>query len=418
MALLICPSASCAEQLSFRKAPACHRKVHSTKVAQLLNRTRKQASISRAKIQTNSGCFPLVYFQSAASMDGFAHMGMPGGMGMAGGMFLPGGMQGMMQLPPGMMEPDFGPFSQPGMGRGPPFPRPPFPGPMSQEAAIDESSRRPGSLNGQIFHKTRLCVKWKEGYCHFGDRCNFAHGEHELRYVPPEVVSQFEQHKRIQDQAGLGPGGSMLPVGPAPRPPPPAGPMPPPRPQQSMTPPRQQDGVGPSTNGDSIDGQPTSRELFFKTRLCDKFMNFGDCPYGDRCHYAHGYQDMRQKGSVTGNSGQMMGSNTASKPPAMNGVGPRPPGPRPPPGPPPPGHPSANSAKSKSTGKVSSPGSTQPAAEVSYVERIRAMSALFKVGEMATSEVSQAALQAALNSVRDGSIFAANHYADALDIYV
>lgn len=63
-------------------------------------------------------------------------------------------------------------------------------------------------------------------------------------------------------------------------------------------------------------------------------------------------------------------------------------------------------------------GSTQPAAEVSYVERIRAMSALFKVGEMATSEVSQAALQAALNSVRDGSIFAANHYADALDIYV
>lgn len=61
---------------------------------------------------------------------------------------------------------------------------------------------------------------------------------------------------------------------------------------------------------------------------------------------------------------------------------------------------------------------TQPAAEVSYVERIRAMSALFKVGEMATSEVSQAALQAALNSVRDGSVFAANHYADALDIYV
>lgn len=84
------------------------------------------------------------------------------------------------------------------------------------------------------------CCRWKEGYCHFGDRCNFAHGEHELRYVPPEVVSQFEQHKRMQDQAGLGPGGPMLPVGPAPRPPPPAGPMPPPRPPQNLTPPRQQ----------------------------------------------------------------------------------------------------------------------------------------------------------------------------------
>lgn len=33
------------------------------------------------------------------------------GMGMPG-MFLPGGMPGMMQLPPGMMDPDFGPFSQ------------------------------------------------------------------------------------------------------------------------------------------------------------------------------------------------------------------------------------------------------------------------------------------------------------------
>ena len=41
-------------------------------------------------------------------MDGFGpHMG----MGMPG-MFLPGGMPGMMQLPPGMMDPDFGSFSQ------------------------------------------------------------------------------------------------------------------------------------------------------------------------------------------------------------------------------------------------------------------------------------------------------------------
>lgn len=41
-------------------------------------------------------------------MDGFGpHMG----MGMPG-MFLPGGMPGIMQMPPGMMDPDFGPFSQ------------------------------------------------------------------------------------------------------------------------------------------------------------------------------------------------------------------------------------------------------------------------------------------------------------------
>jgi len=34
--------------------------------------------------------------------------------------------------------------------------------------------------------KTKLCMRWMspEG-CRFGDRCNFAHGEHELRKLPP-----------------------------------------------------------------------------------------------------------------------------------------------------------------------------------------------------------------------------------------
>eukprot|EP00798_Chlamydomonas_sp_ICE-L_P030497 gene30497-35516_t len=29
--------------------------------------------------------------------------------------------------------------------------------------------------------KTRLCTRWIEGNCRFGDRCNFAHGDHEMR---------------------------------------------------------------------------------------------------------------------------------------------------------------------------------------------------------------------------------------------
>jgi len=42
--------------------------------------------------------------------------------------------------------------------------------------------------------KTKLCMRWMspEG-CRFGDRCNFAHGEHELRKLPP--------------RSGAGPGG-------------------------------------------------------------------------------------------------------------------------------------------------------------------------------------------------------------------
>eukprot|EP00955_Chlamydomonas_euryale_P067573 359869-Chlamydomonas_euryale.AAC.39 len=27
--------------------------------------------------------------------------------------------------------------------------------------------------------------RWLSGECRFGDRCNFAHGEHELRALPP-----------------------------------------------------------------------------------------------------------------------------------------------------------------------------------------------------------------------------------------
>lgn len=29
--------------------------------------------------------------------------------------------------------------------------------------------------------KTKLCTRWLQGDCRFGERCNFAHGEHELR---------------------------------------------------------------------------------------------------------------------------------------------------------------------------------------------------------------------------------------------
>lgn len=32
--------------------------------------------------------------------------------------------------------------------------------------------------------KTKLCTRWMQGDCRFGDRCNFAHGDHELRNHP------------------------------------------------------------------------------------------------------------------------------------------------------------------------------------------------------------------------------------------
>lgn len=46
-------------------------------------------------------------------MDGFGpHMANMSNMGMFPGMFPPGAMPGIMGMPPGMMEADFGPMSQ------------------------------------------------------------------------------------------------------------------------------------------------------------------------------------------------------------------------------------------------------------------------------------------------------------------
>eukprot|EP01025_Chloroclados_australasicus_P037755 TRINITY_DN38617_c0_g1_i2.p1 TRINITY_DN38617_c0_g1~~TRINITY_DN38617_c0_g1_i2.p1 ORF type:complete len:225 (+),score=17.05 TRINITY_DN38617_c0_g1_i2:58-675(+) len=49
----------------------------------------------------------------------------------------------------------------------------------------DTSSRKGGFRGTAENAKTQVCTRWKAGDCRFGDRCNFAHGEHELRRLPP-----------------------------------------------------------------------------------------------------------------------------------------------------------------------------------------------------------------------------------------
>ena len=55
-----------------------------------------------------------------------------------------------------------------------------------------------------------------------------------------------------------------------------------------------------------------------------------------------------------------------------------------------------------------------PLSEVTYVDKIRAMSALFSVGDLKLQEVNPGALHAVAVSLKDGSLFAGNHYADSL----
>ncbi|KAJ9533403.1 hypothetical protein QJQ45_026452 [Haematococcus lacustris] len=48
--------------------------------------------------------------------------------------------------------------------------------------------------------KTRMCTRWLQGHCRFGEACNFAHGETELRALPPRSPDASDR----QDSFGLG----------------------------------------------------------------------------------------------------------------------------------------------------------------------------------------------------------------------
>ena len=111
------------------------------------------------------------------------------------------------------------------------------------------------------------CRRWRAGACPYGEKCTYAHGEHELRYVPPEVVAQLEAQQRMQEGAGE---------------------------QQQQQQQQQQ-----PQHGDP-GGSP---QAFFKTRLCIKYMQTGFCHKASACTFAHGYEDLRQPGGGGGGGG-------------------------------------------------------------------------------------------------------------------
>ena len=45
-------------------------------------------------------------------------------------------------------------------------------------------------------YKTEICRKWENGACEYKEKCNFAHGEHELR--KPHVSASYKTKKCTQ----------------------------------------------------------------------------------------------------------------------------------------------------------------------------------------------------------------------------
>ena len=58
-------------------------------------------------------------------------------------------------------------------------------------------------LRGRAIHRTQsLCCRWQEGRCTFGERCNYAHGEADLRPLPAEgyeILERLETRRMRQD---------------------------------------------------------------------------------------------------------------------------------------------------------------------------------------------------------------------------
>lgn len=89
-----------------------------------------------------------------------------------------------------------------------------------------------------IFFKTRMCAKYKVGMCRNGEGCNFAHGSEDLRQPPPNW-------------------------------------------QELVGAPREDDHRPSSDNWDD------DQKIIHKMKLCKKFYNGEECPYGDRCNFLH-----------------------------------------------------------------------------------------------------------------------------------
>nr|XP_010941240.2 zinc finger CCCH domain-containing protein 56 [Elaeis guineensis] len=181
---------------------------------------------------------------------------------------------------------------------------------------------------GKMFFKTKLCCKFRAGTCPYITNCNFAHGMEELRKPPPnwqeivaaqEGMEPREEHQiPILTSSNLGGDGQRSYKG---------------RHCKkfyteegcpygdtctflhdeqskaresvaiSLSPTVGGSGYGGGSNGSSQ--KPSN----WKTRICNKWEMTGYCPFGSKCHFAHGTAELHRYG---GGLVEMEGRDTPS----------------------------------------------------------------------------------------------------------
>lgn len=176
-----------------------------------------------------------------------------------------------------------------------------------------------------IFFKTRMCAKFRLGTCRNGEGCNFAHGAEDLRQPPPnwqELVGGRDEERtsgnwdedqkiihrmklckkfyngeecpygdrcnflhegpsKFRDDMGRFRESSAISIGTTA---PPAG---------HGTASDQSEGNRPINSTDSDAFRGNTKPVYWKTKLCTKWETTGHCPFGEKCHFAHGQSELQ-----------------------------------------------------------------------------------------------------------------------------
>ncbi|KAG8363317.1 hypothetical protein BUALT_Bualt19G0009800 [Buddleja alternifolia] len=170
---------------------------------------------------------------------------------------------------------------------------------------------------GKMFYKTKLCCKFRSGTCPYITNCNFAHTIEELRKPPPnwqEIVAAHDEERGVSSEPREEYQIPILGVSEEPN-----------RSfkgrhckkfytdegcpygesctflhdEQSKARESVAISLGPGSGsgyGSNGNGSSMLKPSNWKTRICNKWELTGYCPFGSKCHFAHGSAELHRFG--------------------------------------------------------------------------------------------------------------------------
>lgn len=189
--------------------------------------------------------------------------------------------------------------------------------PPNKKSRSSQSGDSRAKAIGKMFFKTKLCCKFRAGTCPYITNCNFAHSIEELRRPPPnwqDIVAAHDDEREPREEFQIpsvvsspfgvdsqrsykgrhckkffteegcpyGDNCTFL------------------HDEQSKTRESVAISLGPGSGGNYGNNNNTAgvniKPSNWKTRICNKWEHTGYCPFGSKCHFAHGAQELHRYG--------------------------------------------------------------------------------------------------------------------------